>query len=55
MLLFAAGNDYFTPATANPYATDPGVITVAASTRVDDFACYSNYGDVIAIAAPSQG
>lgn len=55
VLLFAAGNDFFTPATANPYATDPGVITVAASTRVDDFACYSNYGDVIAIAAPSQG
>lgn len=55
VLLFAAGNDFFTPATANPYATDPGVITVAASTRVDDFACYSNYGEVIAIAAPSQG
>lgn len=53
--LFAAGNDFFTPATANPYASHPGVITVAASSRVDDFACYSNYGSVIAIAAPSQG
>jgi MYXO-CTERM domain-containing protein len=55
VLVFAAGNDYFTPATANPYAANPGVITVAASTRKDDFACYSNYGDVIAVAAPSQG
>ncbi|MCB9521966.1 MAG: S8 family serine peptidase [Myxococcales bacterium] len=55
VLVFAAGNDYFTPATANPYAAHPGVITVSASTRTDDFACYSNYGSVIAVAGPSQG
>ncbi len=55
VLVFAAGNDFFTPATANPYAAHPGVITVSASTRLDDFACYSNYGDVIAVAGPSQG
>lgn len=55
VLVFAAGNDFFTPATANPYASHPGVITVAASTRIDDFACYSNYGSVIAVAGPSQG
>lgn len=55
VLVFAAGNDFFTPATANPYASHPGVITVSASTRIDDFACYSNYGDVIAIAGPSRG
>ena len=55
VILFAAGNDFFTPATANPYAAHPQVVTVAASSRVDDFACYSNYGSVIAIAAPSQG
>lgn len=55
VLVFAAGNDFFTPATANPYASHPGVITVAASTRVDDFACYSNYGSNIAVAGPSQG
>jgi MYXO-CTERM domain-containing protein len=55
VLVFAAGNDFFTPATANPYASHPGVITVSASTRIDDFACYSNYGDVIAVAGPSRG
>jgi subtilisin family serine protease len=54
-VLFAAGNDFFTPANANPYASYPDVITVAASTRKDDFACYSDYGTVISIAAPSQG
>lgn len=54
-VLFAAGNDFFTPANANPYASHPEVITVAASTQKDDFACYSDYGTVISIAAPSQG
>ena len=54
-VLFAAGNDFLTPATANPYASYEGVITVSASTQKDDFACYSDYGDVISIAAPSQG
>jgi MYXO-CTERM domain-containing protein len=55
VLVFAAGNDYFTPANSNPYASNAGVITVAASTRKDDFACYSDYGDVVAVAAPSEG
>jgi subtilisin family serine protease len=55
VVLFAAGNDFFTPATSNPYASYPDHMTVSASTRTDDFACYSDYGDVIAIAAPSQG
>lgn len=55
VLVFAAGNDYFTPANSNPYAAHPGVITVSASTQKDDFACYSNYGSVIAIAGPSRG
>ncbi len=55
VVLFAAGNDYFTPADANPYASYPDNVTVSASTRKDDFACYSDYGDVVAIAAPSQG
>ena len=55
VIVFAAGNDYFTPATANPYTAHPGVMAVSASTQIDDFACYSNYGTVIAIAGPSQG
>ena len=55
VLVFAAGNDFFTPATANPYAAHPGVLTISASTRTDDFACYSNYGSVIAVSGPSRG
>ena len=55
VLVFAAGNDFFTPATANPYAANRGVVTVSASTRIDDFACYSNYGSVIAVSGPSRG
>ena len=54
-VLFAAGNDYFSQANANPYASYPDVITVSASTQKDDFACYSDYGTVVSIAAPSQG
>ena len=55
VVVFAAGNDYFQSADYNPYTSHPGVITVAASTRRDDFACYSNLGSNISIAAPSQG
>ncbi len=55
VVVFAAGNDYFTPAGANPYASHPQVITVSASTKQDDFACYSNYGRVISVSAPSKG
>ena len=54
-VIFAAGNDYFTPANSNPYAAFPEVMTVSASSRIDDFACYSNYGDVISVAGPSRG
>jgi MYXO-CTERM domain-containing protein len=54
-VLFAAGNDYFSQANANPYASYPDVITVTASTQKDDFACYSDYGTVVSISAPSQG
>ena len=55
VVVFAAGNDYFQSADYNPYTSHPGVITVAASTRRDDFACYSNLGSSISITAPSQG
>lgn len=55
VVIFAAGNDYFQSADINPYATHPGVITVAASTNRDDFACYSNLGRSISVAGPSQG
>ncbi|MGC6418860.1 MAG: S8 family serine peptidase, partial [Bradymonadia bacterium] len=55
VVIFAAGNDYFTPANVNPYASHPEVIAVSASTRLDDFACYSNYGSVISVSAPSKG
>ena len=37
------------------YAAHPGIITVSASTRGDDFACYSNIGSSISINAPSKG
>ncbi|MCA9542011.1 MAG: S8 family serine peptidase, partial [Myxococcales bacterium] len=54
VIVFAAGND-LAPADSNPYTAHPFVITVSASSRRDDFACYSNYGQVVSIAAPSQG
>ena len=55
VVIFAAGNDYFTPANVNPYASHPEVMAISASTRLDDFACYSNYGSVISVSAPSKG
>jgi MYXO-CTERM domain-containing protein len=54
VILFAAGNS-----TANvrkdAYAKHPTVIAVAASTNLDDWAAYSNYGNEVDIAAPSLG
>ena len=55
VVVFAAGNDHFLPADPNPYAAFPGVMTVSAATKRDDFACYSNYGNVISVAGPSKG
>jgi subtilisin family serine protease len=54
VVVFGAANDRADVA-ANPYASAHGVIAVAASTNLDDWAAYSNYGDEIDIAAPSQG
>lgn len=54
VILFAAGNDTADVA-ADPYASQPDVITVAATTNLDDWAYYSNYGREIDVAAPSNG
>ena len=54
MILFAAGNDT-SNVRKDAYAKHPSVIAVAASTNLDDWAAYSNYGDEIDIAAPSLG
>ena len=54
VIIFAAGNDASDVA-RDAYAKSPLVITVAASTNVDDWATYSNYGHEVDIAAPSQG
>lgn len=54
VIVFAAGNassDVFTDA----YASNPYVISVSASTNLDDWALYSNYGNEIDVAAPSLG
>jgi MYXO-CTERM domain-containing protein len=53
-LVFSAGN-VFQPATNNPYNAYQHSIVISASTRVDDFACYSSYGEVIDLAGPSMG
>jgi len=54
VIVFAAGNE-----TANvgsdAYARASDVITVAASTNLDDWAYYSNYGAQVDVAAPSVG
>jgi uncharacterized protein (TIGR03382 family) len=54
VILFAAGNDSSDVA-ADAYARDPEVIAVSASTNLDDWAIYSNWGNEIDVAAPSQG
>jgi subtilisin family serine protease len=54
VILFAAGNET-SNVRKDAYAKHPSVIAVAASTNLDDWAKYSNYGDEIDIAAPSLG
>lgn len=54
VMLFSAGN-VFEPATNNPYNAYAHSMTISASTAKDDFACYSSYGAVIDVAAPSMG
>lgn len=54
VILFAAGNST-ADVTRDAYAKHPYVIGVAASTNLDDWASYSNYGAEVDIAAPSLG
>jgi MYXO-CTERM domain-containing protein len=54
LIFFAAGNDT-TDVGVNGYANSKWTVAVAASTNLDDFAVYSNYGDEIDMAAPSRG
>ena len=54
VIVFAAGNNTSNVA-SDAYAKNPYVIGVAASTNLDDWAAYSNFGAEIDIAAPSLG
>lgn len=59
-IVFAAGNenrDINDPETnsINGFAIHPGVIAVAASNSRDERSSYSNYGEKIAVCAPSSG
>ncbi len=54
VIIFAAGNDTSDVA-LDSYASWHENIAVAASTNLDDFALYSNYGRQIDVAAPSHG
>ena len=54
VILFAAGNET-SNVRKDAYAKHPSVIAVAASTNLDDWAAYSNYGDEVDVAAPSLG
>lgn len=54
LILFAAGNETSNVANdANARSVD--VMAIAASTNLDDWAYYSNYGEAIDVAAPSAG
>jgi len=62
VILFAAGNEtrplnnfYKGRFSHQGFALHPDVIAVAASNSRDEWAHYSNYGDEIAICAPSSG
>jgi subtilisin family serine protease len=59
VLVFAAGNagrDVNDPPNSlNGYATHPDVLAIAASTSTDEHAEYSDFGDEIAVCAPSGG
>ena len=54
VMTFAAGNDT-ADVGADAYARQGDVIAVAASTNLDDWAFYSNYGDEIDVCAPGGG
>ena len=54
VIVFAAGNSTAN-VSSDPYASHPFVIAVAASSNLDDWASYSNYGREIDVAAPSLG
>jgi subtilisin family serine protease len=54
VILFATGNSTSDVA-SDAYAKHPYVIGVAASTNLDDWASYSNYGAEVDVAAPSLG
>jgi hypothetical protein len=55
LLLYAAGNDSLSDSASNPYSSHPDTLTVSGSTQRDDFACYSNYGPMVDVAAPTKG
>ncbi|MBU1432482.1 S8 family serine peptidase [Myxococcota bacterium] len=54
VILFASGNESAN-ADGDAYSNHPGVISVGASTSLDDYACYSNWGARISVTAPSMG
>lgn len=54
VILFAAGNDTANVA-LDSYAATHLTLAISASTNLDDFALYSNYGRQIDVAAPSAG
>lgn len=54
VIVFAAGNSTADVA-SDAYASHPSVLAVAATTNLDDWAYYSNYGAAVDLAAPSQG
>ncbi|MBL90507.1 MAG: hypothetical protein CMH56_01670 [Myxococcales bacterium] len=53
-ILFAAGNDTRNT-NGDPYNRHPDTLSIAASTNLDDWAVYSNYGVTVDLAAPSRG
>jgi subtilisin family serine protease len=54
VIVFAAGNAT-SDVSSDAYAKNPYVISVAASTNLDDWAAYSNFGAEVDVAAPSLG
>ncbi len=54
VITFATGNET-SNVSADAYAKHPYVIGVAASSNLDDWAPYSNFGEEVDIAAPSLG
>jgi MYXO-CTERM domain-containing protein len=54
VIVFAAGNET-NNVNLHAYAAHPETMAVAASTCLDDWAVYSNYGAQIDVAAPSNG